>query len=91
MAAQTDYTNYKNASPLVIHANSLNVPSQDMKFLPKYGIIGKINHEHYQEVAFLSTSFNIIKDSVMMRLLSFSFEGKVVEWFKNLPSTFINT
>ena len=59
--------------------------------MPKYDGSSKTPYEHYQDVFFLASSFDIIDEIVMNRLLSYSFEGKAAEWFRTLTPQSINS
>jgi len=50
----------------------------------------KIPYEHFQDVSHLASSFDIMDETVMTRLLSYSFKGNVVEWFRTLTPQSIN-
>lgn len=86
-----NFLDWTNNHPLVFPANSLDIPSIAFKVLPKYEGKGKTPYEHYQDVSHLALSFNILNESIMTCLLVHSFEGKVVEWFKNLTLQSLTT
>jgi len=89
--APKDFFAWNNSHPLVIPTNSLSIPQVSFKFFLKYDGSGKMPYEHCQDVSLLAPSFDINDETIMIRLLSHSFEGKVVEWFKTLTSQSINT
>lgn len=76
---------------MIIAANSHAIPQAAFKVLPKYDGFDKTPYEHYQDVYFLVSSFDIIDEIMMNRLLSHSFEGKIIEWFKTLTPQSINS
>lgn len=51
----------------------------------------KTPYEHYQDVSHLESGFNITDKTIMTRLLSYYFEGKVVDWFRTLNPQLVNT
>lgn len=78
-----DFPGWNNSHPLVVLTNSLVIPQAAFKFLPKYDGSGKMPYEHYQDMSLLASSFDINDETIMMRLLSYSFEGKVVKWLNH--------
>ena len=76
---------------MVITTNSLAIPQVAFKVLPKYDGSSKTPYEHYQDVYLLASSFDIINETMMTRLLSHSFEEKVIEWFRTLTPQSINS
>jgi len=84
MVQPIDFPAWNNGHPLVVIANSPAIPQASFKVLPKDEGSSKTPYEHYQNVSFLASSFDITNEIVMTRLLSHSFEGKAVEWFRTL-------
>jgi len=91
MAQLIDFSAWNNGHPLVVATNSPPIPQLAFKFLPKYDGSNKTPYEHCQDVSLLASSFNITDKTMMTRLLSHSFEGKVAEWFRTLTPQSINS
>jgi len=86
MAAQPVYPPFDGGVPLNL-AHLDPIPSQCLKNLPYFDGTSHITpFEHCVAIVAQAKCHNVTQENVIVRLLALSFAGKVLDWYRGLPT-----